>query len=82
MFERGYVDFGCLHNLYLVFLFFVTREKFNLQYRRLYSQPVNQELGLKYDQTVRLSGYFSAKHCPECGLLAMLIRLNRGNTML
>lgn len=63
--DRGYVDFGRLHNLHLGFSFFVTRAKSNLQCRRLYSQPVDKELGLKYDQTVRLTGYYSAKDYPE-----------------
>lgn len=63
--DRGYVDFGRLYNLHLGSAFFVTRAKSNLQCRRIYSQPVNKELGLKYDQTVRLTGFYSAKEYPD-----------------
>jgi len=62
--DRGYVDFRRLYELNLGSAFFVTRAKSNLQCRRLYSRPVNKELGLKYDQTVRLTGVNSAKNYP------------------
>lgn len=62
---RGYVDFRRLHDLHLGLAFFVTRAKSNLQCRRIYSHPVDKELGLKFDQTVRLTGFYSAKDYPE-----------------
>lgn len=62
--DRGYVDFRRLYELNLGSAFFVTRAKSNLQCRRIYSRPVNKELGLKYDQTVRLTGVNSAKDYP------------------
>lgn len=63
--DRGYVDFRRLHDLHLGSAFFVTRAKSNLQCRRIYSQPVDKKLGLKCDQTVRLTGFYSAKDYPE-----------------
>ncbi len=45
--------------------FFVTRAKSNLQYRRLYSHPLDKSLGLRCDQTIRLTGFYAAKGYPE-----------------
>ena len=63
--DRAYVDFSRLYNLHQGSAFFVTRAKSNFQCRRLYSHPVNKTLGLKYDQTVRLTGFYVAKDYPE-----------------
>jgi transposase len=63
--DRGYVDFHRLYNLHLGSAFFVTRAKSNLQCRRLYSHPVDKSLGLRCDQTVRLTGFYAAKDYPE-----------------
>ena len=43
--DRGYVDFQRLYKLHLGSAFFVTRAKSNLQYRRLYSHPIDKNLG-------------------------------------
>lgn len=63
--DRAYVDFSRLYNLHQGSAFFVTRAKSNFQCRRLYSHPVNKALGLKYDQTIRLTGFYVAKDYPE-----------------
>lgn len=63
--DRGYVDFHRLHNLHLGCAFFVTRAKSNLQFRRVYSHPVDKDLGLKCDQTIEFTGHQSAKDYPE-----------------
>jgi hypothetical protein len=63
--DRAYVDFDRLYNLHQGSAFFVTRAKSNFQCRRLYSQSVNKTLGLKYDQTVRPTGFYIAKDYPE-----------------
>jgi hypothetical protein len=63
--DRGYVDFHRLRNLHLSAAFFVTRAKSNLQFRRIYSQPVDKALGLKCDQTIEFTGYQAAKDYPE-----------------
>lgn len=62
--DRGYVDFCRLYDLHLGSAFFVTRAKSNLC-QRIYSHSVDKELGLKYDQTVRLTGFYAAKDYPE-----------------
>jgi hypothetical protein len=63
--DRGYVDFSRLFALHQGSAFFVIRAKSNLQYRRLYSRPVDKSLGLRCDQTVRLIGFYAARHYPE-----------------
>ncbi len=63
--DRGYVDFSRLFTVHQGSAFFVIRAKSNLQCRRLYSRPVDKGLGLRCDQTVRLSGFYAARDYPE-----------------
>ncbi len=63
--DRGYTDFERLYQLQQASAFFVIRAKTNLQVRRLYSRPVDKETGLRCDQTVVLTGFYSAQHYPE-----------------
>jgi transposase len=62
--DRGYVDFGRLFELSQCMAFFVTRAKSNLQFRRLYSHPVDKTTGLRCDQTIVLTGFYSQKDYP------------------
>jgi len=41
------------------------RAKSNTQYRRLYSRPVDKSTGLKFDQTIMLTGVRTPRYCPE-----------------
>jgi len=63
--DRGYLDFTRLYCLYQASAFFVIRAKSNLQYRRLYSLPVDKSTGLRCDQTILLTVYQSAIDYPE-----------------
>ena len=63
--DRGYIDFERLYNLHQAQAFFVVRAKSNLQFRRVYSRPVEQETGLRCDQTVQLAGPKSHRDYPE-----------------
>ena len=63
--DRGYVDFARLYRFTEYAAFFVTRAKANLQCRRLYSGPVDKSLGLLFDQTVVLTGFYAAKDYPD-----------------
>lgn len=63
--DRAYIDFLRLYNLRLCSAFFVTRSKKNLQYRRLYSQPIDKSTGLRCDQIIRLTGPKSSQYYPE-----------------
>lgn len=63
--DRGYVDFARLYRFTEHAAFFVTRAKANLQCRRLYSGPIDKSLGLLFDQTVVLTGFYAAKDYPD-----------------
>jgi len=62
--DRGYLDFERLYMLNQSAAFFVIRGKSNLQFRRLYSHPVRKNTGLKCDQTIVLTGFYSYKSYP------------------
>ena len=63
--DRGYIDFARLHALHQASAFFVTRAKNNLKCQRRYSRPIDKTTGLKSDQAVILTGFYSAKEYPE-----------------
>jgi hypothetical protein len=63
--DRAYVDFERLYTLTQVFAYFVTRAKSNLQFTRLYSRAVDKTLGTMCDQTIQLTGFYSAQHYPD-----------------
>jgi hypothetical protein len=63
--DRGYVDYQRLYRIHLCNAFFVARAKDNMNYRRLYSHPVNKTKGVIYDQTIMLNGYYAAKDYPD-----------------
>ena len=63
--DRGYLDFERLYAFNQVPAFFVTRAKANMQYNRRYSHPVNKETGLRCDQTITLTGFYTCKHYPD-----------------
>jgi hypothetical protein len=63
--DRGYLDFARLHRLHLSSAFFVTRAKQNFRFRRRYSRPVDKTTGLRFDQTVILTGYYARRAYPE-----------------
>lgn len=63
--DRGYTDFERLYQLEQESAFFVIRAKSNLQFRRLYSHHVDKNTGLRCDQTVVLTGFYTAQHYPD-----------------
>jgi len=63
--DRGYLDFARLYLLAQCLAFFVTRAKSNFQFRRLYSHPVLKTSGVQCDQTIVLTGFYSAKEYPD-----------------
>jgi len=63
--DRGYLDYERLYQLNQASTFFVIRAKSNLQFRRIYSHPVDKDTGLRCDQTIALSGFYTAKHYPD-----------------
>lgn len=63
--DRGYLDFDRLYQFGQAFAFFVIRAKSNLQCRRVYSHPIDKSTGLRCDQTVALTGFYTAQHYPD-----------------
>ncbi len=62
--DRGYTDFERLYQLSLASAFFVIRAKSNLKFRRLYSRPVDKQTGLRCDQIIVLTGFYTAQRYP------------------
>jgi transposase len=63
--DRAYVDFQRLYQLHQSSAVFITRSKTNTGLRRIYSHKVDKNSGVKYDQTVALTGFYSKKDYPE-----------------
>jgi hypothetical protein len=63
--DKGYLDFARLYRINQSSAFFVTRAKTNLACKRMYSRKVDKSIGLRCDQTIKLTGYKSAKTYPE-----------------
>jgi hypothetical protein len=63
--DRAYLDFHRLYQLHQCSAIFVTRSKTNTGLRRLYSNKVDKSTGVRCDQIVVLTGYYSKKDYPE-----------------
>jgi len=63
--DRGYLDFERLYVLHQFASYFVVRAKVNTRLKRLYSRPVDKACGLRCDQIVVPSGFYTRKHYPE-----------------
>jgi len=63
--DRAYLDFKRLYELHQCSAIFVTRTKTNTKLRRIYSHKVDKKTGVRCDQTVALTGFYSKKDYPE-----------------
>jgi len=63
--DKGYLDFARLFRINSASAFFVTRAKTNLAFKRIYSKKVDKTLGLRCDQTIKLTTHHSSKAYPE-----------------
>lgn len=64
--DKGYVDYFRLYSLiHQQRGYFVTRAKDNMAARRVYSRKVDKTIGLKYDQSVKLTGFYIKKDYPD-----------------
>ena len=52
--DKGYIDFGRLYSIHKSSAFYVTRAKDNFRFVRLFSRTVENNTGVKCDQTIRL----------------------------
>jgi hypothetical protein len=63
--DRGYLDFARLHHIATMGASFITRAKSNTRYRRLYSRPVDRQIGLRCDQTITLVNFYARRDYPD-----------------
>jgi hypothetical protein len=63
--DRAYLDFERLYALHQAPAFFVIRSKSNTDLRRLYSNPVDKDSGVRCDQIVALGGFYTHQSYPE-----------------
>jgi len=63
--DRGYMDFARLYHLSQWTAWFVIRAKSNLKFRRIYSHPVDKTTGIKCDQTIIPTGFYTSGKYPE-----------------
>ena len=63
--DRAYLDFQRLYQMHQDLAIFVTRSKTNTGLRRIYSHKVDKTTGVRCDQTVVPTGFYSKKDYPE-----------------
>ena len=64
--DKGYVKFDSLYNhFHLNHAWFVTRAKDNMKYEVVESRMVDPQAGLISDETIKLTGFYSAKKYPD-----------------
>ncbi len=63
--DRGYLDFERLYALHQYSAYFIIRARANIVLRRLYSMPVDKSSGIRCDQIVVPTVFYSKKGYPE-----------------
>ena len=62
--DRGYEDFTRLYRLHQALAYFVVRARHNLLFRRRQSHQIDRATGVRSDQTIVLSGRYTAPKFP------------------
>jgi len=63
--DKAYIDFERLFEINEALAFFIVRTKTNMAYKRLYSNKINKEDGIIYDQTIKLTYDKTSKKYPK-----------------
>lgn len=63
--DRGYFDFARLYQIHLQKAFFIIRAKDSLSFTKIHSNQIDKAAGLRCDQAIKLSNFYSSKHYPE-----------------
>lgn len=63
--DRGYIDFLRLYRLHQALAYFVVRAKRDFIFRRRYSHAVDRSTGVRSDQTIVVTGKYTAKKFPD-----------------
>jgi hypothetical protein len=64
IFDKGYMDFSRLYRIHQSRAFFLSRAKSNFVFKRLYSQPVDKSTGVRADQIIMVTGFYTLKDYP------------------
>jgi len=78
--DKGYIDFKRLYKVTQDKAYFVNRAQDNMAYRRVYSSKVDKSTGLKCDQKVKLTGYYTKKDYPVYLSIVKFLDSKRGIT--
>lgn len=65
IFDRAYVDYKRLYKITKAKAYFVIRAKTNIKFKRIYSNKVNKNDSIKYDQIGKMEGFYSSKDYPK-----------------
>jgi len=60
--DRGYIDYARLYRFEEAHAYFIVRAKKNLNFRRQYSNSVDRDTGVIYDQKGVLTGFYQRKN--------------------
>lgn len=63
--DRGFVDYSRMHRIHRAGAFFILRAGKNARTTRIYSRPIDKNIGLRTDQTVSFVDYCSKKRYPD-----------------
>jgi IS4 transposase len=63
--DRAYLDFQRLYRFTQGLAFFIIRPRKDFHFYRLYSHPVDKNLGLQCDQTIVLTSFYPKKGYPD-----------------
>jgi len=80
--DRAYLDFQRLYQMNQCSAIFVTRSKSNTGLRRLYSQKVDKNTGVRYDQIVLPTGFYAKKQYPAKLRRIKYFDANQGRTFI
>lgn len=78
--DRGYVDYGRLHEIGEKHAFFITRAKSNMRWERVYSRHVDRSTGLRCDQTIRCTGVRAKEDYPDLLRRVKYVDIETDNT--
>lgn len=62
--DKAYTDFGRLYSLHCKRGYFVVRAKSNNKCKKILSRKVDKTTGVKYDQDILLTGFYSSQNYP------------------
>ena len=63
--DRGYVDYERLYKIHIAGAFFVIRPKCNTIWKRIYSNQVDDNTGIRCDQIIKLASKHGIKRYPD-----------------